>query len=65
MAKATLIKTNISLCWAYSFRDSVHYHHGKRYGIVQANLVPKEPSSLHLDLKTARRQLLCFILGKA
>jgi hypothetical protein len=30
MTKVTLLKENISLELAYSFRESVHYHHGRR-----------------------------------
>ena len=47
MTKATLIKENISLELAYSFRGLVHYHHGGKHGSVQADMV--------LDLKEARR----------
>jgi hypothetical protein len=32
MTKATLIKPNIPLKLAYSFRGSVHYHHGGKHG---------------------------------
>jgi hypothetical protein len=61
MTKATLIKENISLGLAYSFRCSVHYHHGEKHSCVQADLVLKEPRALHLDPKAARR--LSFSLG--
>ena len=36
MTKATLLKENISLGLAYSFRGSVHYHHGGMHGGWQA-----------------------------
>lgn len=36
---------------------SVHYHHGGKHGIVQADLVLEEPRVLHLDLKADRRRL--------
>jgi uncharacterized membrane protein YgcG len=39
VTKATLIKESISLGLAYSFRGSVHYHHGLEYGSKQADLV--------------------------
>ena len=56
MTKATLIKTNIYLELAYSFRGLVHYHHGRKHGTDQADMVlEKELRVLHLDLKTARR----------
>lgn len=42
---------------AYSFRGSVNYHHGRKYGTVQADLVLEEPRVLHLELKAARRRL--------
>jgi len=47
MTVATLIKENISLGPAYSFRGLVHYHHGGKHG--QADLVlEKELRVLHL-----------------
>jgi len=47
MTKATLI--NIYLGLAYSFRGSVHHHHGGKHGSVQADLVlEKELSVLHI-----------------
>jgi hypothetical protein len=39
MTKATLIKENISLGLAYSFRGSVCYHHVGKHGIIQADLL--------------------------
>jgi hypothetical protein len=35
---ATLIKGNISLGLAYSFRGLVHYHHGGEHGGTQADM---------------------------
>jgi len=32
MTTATLIKEDIKLVLAYSFRGSVHYHHGRKHG---------------------------------
>ena len=66
MAKATLIKTNVSLWLAYKFRGSVHYPHGGKHGSVQADMVLEELSIPHLDpqaaegdclLQAARRRL--------
>jgi hypothetical protein len=37
----------------YSFRGSVHYHHGGKHGSVKADLVLEEPRVLHLDLHVA------------
>jgi hypothetical protein len=54
MTKATLIKANISLGLAYSFRVSVHYHHGRKHGSTQADTVVEEPRVLHLDPKAAK-----------
>jgi hypothetical protein len=33
------------------------YHHGRKHGSVQADVVLEEPKVLHLDLKAARRRL--------
>jgi hypothetical protein len=57
MTKATLIKENISLRLAYSFRGLVLYHHGRKYGIMKADMVLEELRVLHLELKAARRRL--------
>jgi hypothetical protein len=52
MTKVTLIKDNISLGLACSIRGSVHYHHGRKHGSIQADMVlEKETRFLHLDLK--------------
>ena len=56
MTKATLIKENISLGLAYSFRGSVHYHHGGKHGRGQIGMVQEELRVLHLHLKVARRR---------
>jgi hypothetical protein len=40
---------------AYSFRGSVHYHHGRKHGIRLADMVLEEPRVLHLDLEATRR----------
>jgi hypothetical protein len=56
MIKATLMKGNISLGLAYSFRSSVHDHHGGKQDSVQADMVLEEQRILHLDSKIARRR---------
>ena len=38
---------------AYSFRDTDHYHHGRKHGSRQANMALKKPRVLHLDPKAA------------
>jgi hypothetical protein len=53
---ATLIKDNIELGLAYSFRGLVHYHHCRKHGGMQADMVLEEELRvLHLGLKAARR----------
>ena len=42
---------------AYSFRGSVHYHHGRKHGSILADMVGEEPRVLHLDQKAASRRL--------
>jgi hypothetical protein len=54
MTKAILIKANISLGLAYSFRGSVHYHHGGN----MADMVLEESRILHLYPK--EETLFCF-----
>ena len=57
MTMATLIKENISLGMAYSYRDSVHCN-GRKHGSIQADMVlEKELRVLHLDSKAARKRL--------
>ena len=34
---------------AYTFRGSVHYHHGRKHGSVQADTVLEELRVLHLQ----------------
>jgi hypothetical protein len=48
---------------AYRFRDSVHYHHGRKYGSIQASMVLEDLRVLHLDLTAARRKLALRQLG--
>jgi hypothetical protein len=41
---------------AYSSKDSIHYHHGRKHGSIQADTVlKKELRALYLDLKVGRR----------
>jgi hypothetical protein len=57
VTKTTQIK-DISLELAYSFRGSVHYHHGRKPGRVQADRVlEKELRVLHPHLKAVRKRL--------
>jgi hypothetical protein len=43
---------------AYSFRGSVHYHHGGKHGSLQAAMVLEEELRvLHLGLKAARKRV--------
>jgi hypothetical protein len=37
----------------YSFRDSIHYHHGVKYGSMQAVVVLETKRVPHLDLQAA------------
>jgi len=55
-AKVTLIKDKIPLQLAYSFRGSVHYHHGRNHGSIQADLVLEDPKVL--DAQAAERDCL-------
>jgi hypothetical protein len=57
MTKATLIRTTFNWGLAYSFRGSVHYHHGRKLGSIQVGLVLEKPRILLLDLKITRRRL--------
>ena len=45
---------------AYSFRDSVHYHHGGKHGSMHIDLVLEEPRVLHLDLKGRQKEILFY-----
>ena len=51
MTKASLIKDNIYLGVAYSFRCSVHYSHGEKQDSMQPDMMLDEPRVLHLDPK--------------
>jgi hypothetical protein len=49
MTKANLIKENIYLGLAHSFRDLIHYHHSRKDGSIQADMVLEELRVLHLE----------------
>jgi hypothetical protein len=49
---------------AYRFRGSVHYHHGRKHGSIQAGMVRKELRVLHLVQKANRRRLTSRQLGE-
>jgi hypothetical protein len=58
MTQATLTKANISFELAYSFRYLVHYHHDRKHGNIQADMILGKELKLrilHLDLTVARR----------
>jgi hypothetical protein len=66
MAKATVIKENISLELVYNFKGSVHYLHGRKHGSIQADMVlEKELRVLHTDLKAARRLSFSGCVGSS
>jgi hypothetical protein len=43
---------------AYSFRGSVHYHHGRKHDSMQEDMVLEETRVLHPDSKVTRKRLL-------
>jgi hypothetical protein len=58
---ATLIKENISLGLAYSFRGSVHCHHDGKHGSMQADMVlEKALRTLHLNLQAAKGDYVSY-----
>ena len=59
MTMTALIKENIKLGLAYSFRGLVCYCHGKKHGSAQADTVlEKEPRVLFPVPHTAGRKLM-------
>jgi hypothetical protein len=58
MTKASLIKENVQFGFVYNFRGLVHYHHGRKHGNIQADMVLEELRVLHLVPKAVRRRLL-------
>jgi hypothetical protein len=58
MTEATLIKDNVQLRLAYRLRGSVHYHHGRKHGSIQAGMVlEKKLRVFHLDMKALKKRL--------
>jgi hypothetical protein len=56
VTKATFINYNVLMGLDYRFRNSMHYHHGRKHGNIQAGLVlEKELRVLHLAAKALRR----------
>jgi hypothetical protein len=54
--RTALIKDNVSLGLAYSFRGLVYCHHNGKHGSMQTDMVlEKELRVLYLDLMTTRR----------
>jgi hypothetical protein len=64
MAKEILIKANIYLGLAYSFRALVPHHHSRKHGSIQTDLELEEPRVLHLHPKSTRRRLTFRELGR-
>jgi hypothetical protein len=61
MTKATFIKDSVSLGLTYSFRGSVHHHHGGKHGSVQADMVlEKELRVLHLERRLPGRDYVFY-----
>jgi hypothetical protein len=56
------IVTTFNWGWLAS-SGSVHYHHGRKHGCVQAGRVLEELRLLHLVLKAIRRRLSPMWLG--
>ena len=46
----TLIKANISLGLAYSFRGLFHYHHGRKHGSMQADMVLERSWEFYIEI---------------
>jgi hypothetical protein len=42
MATATLMTESIYLRLVFSFRGFVHYHYGRKHGVMQADMVPEK-----------------------
>jgi hypothetical protein len=59
-----LIKENVYLGLVYSIRSLVHYHHGRKCGGIQEDML-EELRVLHLDPQAGERYWLCFTLGIA
>jgi hypothetical protein len=44
-----LWRKTLNLGQGYTFTGLVHYHHGKKHGVVQADMLTKELKALDLD----------------
>jgi hypothetical protein len=54
MTIISFIKESISLGLAYSFRDLVYYHHGRKHGNEQSDMMlDNDIRVLHFDLQSA------------
>jgi len=60
MAKATLTKDNISLGLVYSFSGLVHYHHGRKQGSIQTDIVLERELRVYLDPQAPRTQYVPY-----
>lgn len=56
MTLPILIKENIQLEFAYHFRDSVLYQHGRKHGGTQDGVVLEEMGILHLNPQATGRE---------
>lgn len=48
MTMVIFIKENIYWEFAYTFRGIVHYHHGRKYGSMQAEVKLEESRVLYI-----------------
>jgi hypothetical protein len=48
---------------AYRFRDSDHYHQGRKHGSIQAGMVQEELRVLRLHLRANKKRLISRELG--
>jgi hypothetical protein len=63
MTKMTLIKANTSLGLTYRFRGSVHYHHGRKHGSIQAGMVLEK--ELRVLIQRQPEETVSSSLGRA
>ena len=58
VTKATVLKVNIYLGLAYSFKYLVYYHYSRKHGSMKAAMMlKKELRILHLHEKAGRKKL--------
>ena len=50
---------------AYSFRGLVHFHHGRKHGDIQADMMLEELSILHLASQAAERDFHTDVGGSS